>query len=149
MKKVAVGLMVCFYVMTGICSAQVTRNVPSAVLTAFNTKYPGKTHVTWAKDGVGYAARFYDVQVPCTVRFNNNGEWLDETRKLSFGDLRSNVKNAFSQSKFASWHAYEVNEIQEKNKEKQYRILIRDSGAKGKYIYYDTKGQLTKEALTI
>ncbi len=148
MKKIAAMFLVCFYLFTGAGYAQV-KNIPASVTTTFKIKYPLAGHVSWITDGKGYAARFFTNGEPCTVRFTNNGDWLDETKKISFGDLRSNVKNAFSQSKFASWQAYEVNEIQEKNKEKQYRILIRNREEKGRYIYFDMKGQLMKEVLTM
>lgn len=148
MKKIALAAITFLYLFAGIASAQV-KNVPAAVTSAFQTKYPDVKQVTWLKDQDGYAARFYDREEPCTVRYNSRGEWLDETKKLNFGDLRSNVRNAFSQSKFASWRAHEVSQIQAKNKETQYRILIRNTDRQSKYIYYDTKGQLTKEAQTM
>ena len=136
-----------------LCAAMASdtaKIIPGGVTSSFKTRYPDATHVSWLSNGGNYAARFYSRGEPCTARFNKQGEWLDETKKLSFGDLRNNVRNAFSQSKFASWHAHEVNAIQSKDKkEVEYRILILNDNAEKKYIYYDAKGQLTKQELTL
>lgn len=121
--------------------------VPQTVSEAFRTKYPinAKT-AAWYWDEDAYAVRFRVRNEPCTARFSTKGEWLSETRKVSFGELRNNVRNSFSQGKFAGWQAHEVNEIQERNKEVQYRIYIRNGlDQSQRYLYYNAKGQLKKE----
>ena len=148
MNKIILTLLMCLWLYAALATDQ-RKTVPSSVITAFKTKYPGAGSVTWMYNTNGYVVRFYNSGEPYTVRFNNKGEWQDETRKLGFGDLGTNVKNAFSQSKFASWRAYEVNAIQERNKEIQYRILISNNDLQKKYIYFDSKGQLKKEILTM
>jgi hypothetical protein len=142
MKKIAAfAAFMAFSFQVGL--SQETVNVPAPVSAVFKMKYPGAKHLSWQKDGDNYAARFYMREGPCTARFNKKGEWLDETRKMNFGELRNNVRNAFSQGKFANWRAYEVNEIQQKNKEVQYRILVKSTNeAEQKYLLYDAKGQM-------
>jgi hypothetical protein len=81
----------------------------------------------------------------CTARFDTKGSWLDETRKVNFGELRNNVRNALSQGQFANWRAYEVNEIQQRNKEVQYRITVKNSNeTEQRYLLFDAKGQMIK-----
>ncbi|MCW3088147.1 MAG: hypothetical protein JWQ78_1533 [Sediminibacterium sp.] len=121
------------------------KGIPPAVLSSLHAKYPDAGQPTWIIGTAGiFAARFYNQGAAYTARFNYKGEWLDEVKKVSFGDLRSNVRNAFSQSKFAAWHAYEVNAIQAKDKDVEYRILINNNNQK-KYLFFDAKGQLKKE----
>lgn len=148
MNKIILTLLMCLWLFAAMASDQ-KKTVPANVITALKTKYPGAENVSWIYYTNTYAARFYNAGVPCTVTFDEKGAWLDETRKLGFGDLGTNVKNAFSQSKFATWRAYEVNSIREKNKEIQYRILISNNDLQKKYIYFDAKGQLKKEILTM
>ena len=140
-------MIACLFFYSGLIDAQSSKvYVPTAVNKACKEKYPSVKEVKWQKDKDAYAALFYFRGAPCTARFNEKGDWLDETRKTSFGELRNNVRNAFSKSKFAAWRAYEVNEITERNKEPQYRILISNTENQSqRYIFYDTKGQLTKE----
>ncbi len=148
MKSLAVLFMSSVFWM-GSVSAQAL-NVPEGVLTACKAKYPLVKSFSWYKDKDVYAARFYEKGEPRTARFNGKGEWLDETKKLSFGELRNNVRNAFSQSKFSTWQAQEVNEILEKNKEVQYRIRVKNGEDQSlRYIYFDAKGQMKKEVLTM
>ncbi len=148
MKNIAASLLIFFCIITGASTAQ-PKSIPPEVLTAFKMKYPMITNVKWVQETNAYAANFYVYGQPCNVKYNRKGEWLEQTKKLSFGDLRDNVKNGFSQSKFGSWYAQEVNTIEEKDKEVQYRILIRNADQQKKYIYFDSKGQLKKEVLTM
>ncbi len=145
MKKICVLLIAAMVSTTAFCQDNMV-TIPQTVSAAFTAKYPLIKKANWYDDGDAYAARFYVRGEPCTARFNEKGEWLDETKKLSFGELRNNVRNAFSQSKFASWQAHEVNEIQERNKDIRYRIFIRNGEDKSeKYIDYDAKGQIRKQ----
>jgi hypothetical protein len=148
MNKLILTLLMLAWLYAAMATEHI-KTVPANVATALKTKYPQASNVQWLNDDGSYAARFYMKGESCTARFNNKGEWLDETRKVSFGDLRNNVRNAFSQGKFATWHAHEVNTIQQKNKEIEYRILILNNNMEKRYIYYDAKGQLTKEVLTM
>lgn len=148
MKKRASLLIICFWLLAGTAPAQL-KAIPSNVNRAFISKYPAAANVSWLNDSGCYAARFYNRGEPCTVRFNAKGEWLDETQKLSFGNLRNSVRNAYSQSKFASWRAREVNAIREKDKEVEYRILILNNNQEKRYIYIDSKGQIKREVMTL
>ncbi|NCI45692.1 hypothetical protein [Sediminibacterium soli] len=131
-----------------ILSGQSRVHVPQVVTSSFSLKYPtiDKVKVSWLQDGDGsYAARFYQRGEPCTVRYSAGGRWLDGVRKMTFGDLRNNVRDAFSQGPFASWQAFEVNEILLPDKEPRYRILIRHAETQTeKYLLYDSKGKLLR-----
>jgi hypothetical protein len=153
MKKIGVLLIAAMF-STAVFSQAGNNNkidnsrVPQAISSAFTTKYPTIKKVSWYRDNDAYAARFYVRNEPCTALFSEKGQWLAETRKLSFGELRNNVRNSFSQGKFAGWQAHEVNEIQERNKEVQYRIHIRNGlDQSQRQLYYDSKGQLRKTVL--
>jgi hypothetical protein len=149
MKKIGVWLAVAMFSTTVFSQTNNkidNSRVPEVVSSSLKVKYPTVKNITWYWDKDAYAARFRIRDEPCTARFSEKGEWLSETRKLSFGELRNNVRNSFSQGKFAGWQAHEVNEIQERNKESQYRILIRNGLDKSeRYLYYNAKGQLRKE----
>jgi hypothetical protein len=151
MKKIGVLLIAAMFSTTVFSQADNkidNSRVPQAVSSSFATKYPTVKKIVWYRDNDAYAARFYVRTEPCTARFSEKGEWLAETRKVSFGELRNNVRNSFSQGKFAGWQAHEVNEIQERNKEVQYRIHIRNGMDQSeRQLYYDSKGQLRKSVL--
>jgi hypothetical protein len=144
MKKIAAFMG--FFVFSAIIGhTQELKAVPAIVTAVFKLKYPGASRPQWIRDGDAYAARFYFKRESCTARFDNKGSWLDETRKVNFGELRNNVRNALSQGQFANWRAYEVNEIQQRNKEVQYRITVRNSNeTEQRYLLFDAKGQMIK-----
>jgi hypothetical protein len=134
------------YLLVGMAGAQTNLYIPEAVNKSCRSKYPFVKEFKWQKDKDAYAALFYYKGEPYTARFNGKGVWLDEVRKTSFGELRNNVRDAFSSGKFAGWRAYEVNEISRPNNQVQYRILIGNAeNQTQRYIYYDAKGQLKRE----
>lgn len=134
------------YFMAGLATAQSGIYIPQPVSRSCGEKYRFVKDIRWQKDKEVYIAQFYYKGEPYTARFNSKGQWLDEIHKTSFGELRNNVRDAFSNGKFAGWRAYEVNEISLPNNEVRYRILIGNADNQSqKYIYYNAKGQLQKE----
>jgi len=134
---------IAFFTHAGL--TQELKSVPAIVTAVFKLKYPGASHLQWMRDGDAYAVRFSHKNESCTARFDQNGQWLDETHKVNFGELRNNVRNALSQGRFANWRAYEVNEIQQRNKDVQYRIMVRNSNeTEQRYLLFDAKGQMLK-----
>jgi hypothetical protein len=145
MKQLALSMFAAFLFLRA--ESQEKIYIPAAVTQSFSHKYPTVRKVHWLQDDEGvYAARFYQRGEPCTMRFDAEGRWLDGVKRLAFGDLRNNVRNAFIQSPFASWQAYDVSEIQLPDKESQYRIHIRHASTQTeKYLYYNGKGRLMKQ----
>jgi hypothetical protein len=134
------------FFLAGLAIAQTGIHIPQPVSKSCSSKYPFVKDIRWQKEKEVYIAQFYYKNEPYTARFNGKGVWLDEVHKTSFGELRNNVRDAFSNGKFASWRAYEVNEVIRPNNEVLYRIQIRNAENQSqKYIYYDGKGQLKKE----
>lgn len=148
MKKLLLLLMFCLLLLTVKSISQV-KSIPVNVSKAFTAKYPTATQISWLSNTDCYAARFYLRGEPCTAKFAKNGVWLDETQKISYGELGNSVKNGFIQSKFSGWRAREVNSIREKDKEIEYRILILNNNQEKRYIYFDAKGQIKKEEMTL
>lgn len=125
------------------------RNVPAAVTEAFKTKYPAASEVSWKDNLTNFEADFSDNGVPASAKFNSKGSWLETSRQLNYDQLSAAVKDGFHKSRFAEWEVKEVQEISEKGKETRFRLLVRKSGLEKKYLFFDEKGQLKREAITL
>jgi archaellum component FlaF (FlaF/FlaG flagellin family) len=147
MKK-AIILFFSLFMVVGIVQAQL-RKVPSVVTNAFTAQYPTATNVTWKDNLTNFEAQF-DLSGNHTVaKFKSGGEWIETQKDLAFDGLSSAVKDGFNKSKYNDWPKEEIKEISEKNKATVYRIYIRKADLNKRYLYFNSQGQLLRDALTL
>ncbi len=126
------------------------RKVPAAVTEALKTKFPNATNVSWKDRLSSWEADFTNNGAETAAWFNGKGEWKETDRKLEFSELPSDVKDGLKKSKYSDWTPGSVIEIQKKDKELQYRIYVEKSSlVQKKYLYFNAKGVLQREAQTI
>ena len=131
-----------------LVSAQV-RSIPAEVTEAFKEKYPNAKMVTWKDNLSNYEADFTDASHKFEVKFNSKGEWLETARKIEFDELNDDIKDGFKKSKYTDWQIRGVKEIVAFEKPTLYRILVRKNDLEKKYLFFDKKGQLKRESLTL
>lgn len=125
------------------------RSVPAEVTNAFAKAYPSATNVTWKDRLTNFEAQFDLSGNHSEAKFNSKGEWLETQTDLKWDGLVSAVKDGFQKSKYADWPREEIKEISEKGKETQYRIYVRKADLNKRYLYFNSKGQLIRDALTL
>lgn len=121
------------------------RNIPAAVTTAFQQKYPAATNVTWEDRVSNFQAKFIQDNVMYEARFDKNGTWQETEKNMSFDELPEGIKSAFRSSKFRDYTIRTVAHIERSNGSKEYRLFIRDNVVQRKYLYYSEDGKLLKE----
>ena len=71
-------------------------NIPSAVITAFNQKFPNALKVKWDKENAHeFEAGFTWNGVKQSANYSDLGEWLETESPINFSQLPQKVKNAF------------------------------------------------------
>ncbi len=130
------------------------RKIPSAATSALKAKFPNAQKVEW-KDKVTYfEANFEDNGVPTTADFSNKGTWQQTESGLSWDAIPSAVKDGFKKSKYGDsteWKLGDtITKIEDSDGGIQYRAYVdKVGGVEKKYLYFNTSGQLQKEALTL
>jgi hypothetical protein len=147
MKKIPV-LFLSLFLIAGIASAQL-RKVPSEVTNAFTAAYPLATNVTWKDNLSNFQAQFDQSGDACVAKFNSNGEWLETTRNVKPEHMNASVKDGFNKSKYKDWQRREIKELKAKDKETLYRIYVYKSDLNKRYLFFNEKGQLIRDALTL
>lgn len=70
---------------------------PSAVVTAFNLKFPNAVKIKWDKENAHeYEASFDMNGEKYSANFNDKGEWLETESPISFNQLPEKVLNTFN-----------------------------------------------------
>lgn len=149
MKKITTLLFISIALITGL-QAQM-RNLPGAVTDSFKAKYPNAKTVSWKDNLTNFEAGFKNGTdtVEMTAQFNNKGEWLQTTKKMSFAQLNNDVQDGFHKSKYTGWEIKDVKQVDETGKETVYKIFVRKNTFEKKYLYFTKQGQLKKEAQTL
>jgi hypothetical protein len=133
----------------GMLQAQF-RKVNAEITNSFAAAYPSATDVTWKDNLTNFEAQFHLSGDYSVAKFSNKGVWMETTRDMKFDNLNVAVKDGFNKSKYKDWERKEIKEQAVKGKETLYRIHVsKQETVINKYLYFNAKGQLVRDALTI
>ena len=132
-------------------SVQVTaqlRKIPAEVTDAFKSKFPNAASVEWQDKLSGFEASFKIAETAYEARFNNKGEWQETEKILNPQAFPGEIKVGFDKSKYTSWEVRELSHVEKKDTA-YYRVLVRKNELEKKYLFFDDKGKLIKEQITL
>lgn len=146
MKKIYLLLIV---LLTGFFTQAQVREIPQAVISAFDHQYPDAS-------GVEYKDQILQVNVNFELNgenyiasYSNKGAWKGSEKEWSFEKLSDAVKDGFSKSKYADWETKDVAMLYIPGGTEQFRILVKKNDLQKKYLYFNTNGRLLREAITL
>lgn len=125
------------------------REIPQAVKDAFEHQYPNATDVDYKDQLVKVNVHFILDDENYIATYNNNGSWKGSEKEWDFEKLSDAVKDGFSKSKYADWETKEVSVLYIPGGTVQYRILVKKNDLQKKYLFFNTKGRLLRESITL
>ena len=148
MKKI-LSLFVLVLAAVSVTSAQL-RKIPSEVTNAFKAKYPDATNVSWKDKITVFQASFVNDGQEMKADFSSNNGWQETAVRKSFEQLPEDVLDGFEKSKYNEWtHGEYFFEILKNDNSVQYRIYVEKNAIQKKFLFFNTKGQLERESLTM
>lgn len=118
-------------------------NIPSAVITAFNQKFPNALKVKWDKENAHkFEAGFTWNGVKQSANYSDLGEWLETESPINFSQLPQKVKNAFG-TKHENSKIKAVAKIETSKNITKYEVEFKH-GKKTKEVFYDEEGNELK-----
>ncbi|MGC8749231.1 PepSY-like domain-containing protein [Hydrotalea sp.] len=144
-KRVIVAFFILFFGFIISSQAQL-RKIPSEVTAAFANQFPKAAQVSWKDNLTNFQANFQNGDTVMQVKYNNKGQWLETISKMPYDQLNDAIKDGFDKSKFNDWEILLVQKITSLNNEVLYRIEVRKNAFRKTYLYFNTKGQLQKDA---
>lgn len=126
------------------------RPIPTAVTNAFSKQYPGAIDVKYSDQLSGVYVTFEQNGEKMVASYSNKGVWKETTKESKFEQLPEEVKNGFQKSRFADRTIDETKMIlqPQPGDSVQYRLRAVKSGVEKKYLFFNSQGRLTKEAVT-
>ncbi|MGC4037207.1 MAG: PepSY-like domain-containing protein [Chitinophagaceae bacterium] len=135
-------------VLTVTSFAQV-REIPQAVRETFANQYP-KAESTDFKDWIAKVdVRFVLDGENMVATYGNKGDWKGTEKDWRFDELEEDVKDGFQKSKYAEWDITETKVLYLPGGSEQYRVRVKKNDVQKKYLFFNTKGRLLRESITL
>ena len=147
MKK-GLLLNVCLLLLSGIAFSQI-REIPKAVEETFANQYKGATNIDFKDQLTSVDVHFELEGEKMIASYTNKGLWKETQKELSFDSLPPDVKDGFEKSKFADREIEDVIVFYLPGGTEQYRLKARKNDVEKKYLYFNPKGRLLRESLTL
>lgn len=150
MKKLLyISGFVALFIMFSANSFAQIRKIPAEVTSSLSEKYPGATNVEWRDRLTGFTATFTLDNVSYIAYFNNKSEWESTEQEIDMEDLPEDVNDGFQKSRYADWDVAHVSKIDLPGNKVQYKIEVGKGDIKKRNLYFNSKGRLLKDNLTI
>jgi hypothetical protein len=147
MKK-GLLLNVCVLFLSGIAFAQI-REIPKAVEETFANQYKGASNIEF-KDQLTRVDVHFELDGERMIAiYSNKGLWKETQKELSYDSLPVDVRDGLEKSKFADREIEDVVVLYLPGGTEQYRLKARKNDVEKKYLYFNPKGRLLRESLTL
>lgn len=124
------------------------RKIPAEVTDSFKVRYENASGVSWKDKLTSFQADFKQGDNEMRAAFSSSGEWIKTETKHDYESLPADVKDGFKKSKFADLNILEVLEVEEKDKETQYRIVVKKNDIAKRSLVFSKSGQLISDNAT-
>ncbi len=128
--------------------SQVT-SVPEQAKENFAAQYPQAQNVKWDNDVVNVNVSFELDGEQMNAEYNNKGVWKRTLKKWSYEKLPAAVQDGFKKSKYADRTVVEVKVLYLPGNVEQYRLKVEKNDLQKKYLYYNGKGRLMRDNITL
>jgi len=148
MKKGFVLLMACLLMLTGIGFSQI-REIPKVVEETFANQYQGASNIDF-KDQLVRVDVYFELEGEKMIAsYTNKGLWKETLKEWSFDKLPEEVKDGLEKSKFADREIEDVVVLYLPGGTEQYRLKAKKNGVEKKYLFFNPKGRLLRESVTL
>ena len=147
MKRV-VSLAVGLLLMGGIAFSQI-REIPKLVEETFANQYRGASDIDFKDHLVRVDVHFMLDGESMIASYSNKGLWKETQKEWSFDKLPEDVKNGFEKSKYADREVAETIVLYLPGDITQYRLKAKKNDVEKKYLFFNPKGRLLRESVTL
>ena len=105
MKKILLFVLLTVASLLAGCNNGIQKS-PKQVRQAFETMFPGATHVEWDKEFSSYSADFYHDGHEKEAQFDKDGNWMRTKTELTFVEVPTPVMDAAHE--YCDWEVDDV-----------------------------------------
>jgi len=129
-------------------TAQVTK-IPPAAKENFAQQYPAATNAVWDNDILDVNVHFELNSKTLNAFYNNKGIWKNTLQDIEYDQLPPAVIDGFNKSKYVERIATETKIVFYPGNVTQYRIKAEKNDVEKKYLFFNEKGRLLRDVITL
>ena len=133
---------------TGMAFSQI-REIPKAVEETFANQYKGASNIDFKDQLVRVDVSFDLEGEKMIATYTYKGLWKETQKEWSFEKLPQEVKDGFDKSKYADREVEDVIVLYLPGGIEQFRLKAKKNGVEKKYVYFNPKGRLLRESVTL
>jgi len=150
MKKIFLtGLIIVLSFFAAIPVFSQIRKIPKAVEETFANQYREASNIDYKDQLVSVDVHFELNGENMVASYTNKGIWKETLKSSSFDKLPQEVKDGFTKSKYADREVEEVTVMYLPGDVTQYRLKAKKNGVEKKYLFFNPKGRLLRESITL
>ena len=147
MKKVL--LLNAFLLLLSFFTFSQIREIPKAVEETFANQYKGASNIEFKDQLISVDVHFELEGAKMIASYSNKGLWKETQKEVDFDMLPADVKDGFEKSKFAGREVEDVMVLYLPGGTEQFRLKARKNDVEKKYLYFNPKGRLLRESVTL
>jgi hypothetical protein len=125
------------------------REVPDEVERAFADQYTGARDIDFKDHLLNVRVHFKLKDDKLIATYTNKGVWKETEKEWMFDHFSEDVKDGFEKSKYAEWNITEAAILYRPKSVELYRIRVVKNEVQKKYLYFNPKGRLLEEGITL
>ena len=125
------------------------REIPKEVDEAFYKQYPKAERAEFKDNLINVKVSFELDGEQYIATYSSKGVWKETEKEWRYDKLPAAVKDGFEKSKYADWEVKETLIIYRAGGTERYRLRAEKGDVKRKNLFFNDKGRLMEEALTI
>ncbi len=141
-------LLACLFLFSAISFSQI-REIPKVVEETFSNQYKGASDIDFKDQLVRVDVYFMLDGENMIASYTNKGLWKETQKQWNFDKLPQDIKDGFEKSKYAGREVEETIVLYLPGDIVQYRLKAKRNNVEKKYLYFNTKGRLLRETVTL
>jgi len=125
------------------------RKIPKAVEETFANQYREASDIDFKDQLVSVDVHFMLDGDTMVASYTNKGIWKETLKRSNYDELPQEVQDGFKKSKYADREVEEVTVMYLPGDITQYRLKARKNGVEKKYLFFNPKGRLLRESITL
>ncbi len=121
------------------------RKIPGDVTDSFKVRYEDASGVSWKDRLSSFQADFTMDDKEMKALFSSKGEWIKTETKHTYNNLSAEVKDGFKKSKYADLEVLDVTQIDDRDNQTQFRIVVKKNDFNKRSLIFSKTGQLISD----
>ncbi len=148
MKKIVLAGMVILLCASVPAFSQI-RKIPKAVEETFANQYREAADIDFKDQLVSVDVHFLLNGDTMVASYTNKGIWKETLKRSNYDELPQEVKDGFKKSKYADREVEDVTVMYLPGDITQYRLKAKKNGVEKKYLFFNPKGRMLRESITL